>query len=237
MWERHEEKWPASESSRADASKSHQADASADQAGSWRGESGRRLEVLDNGKVDSWCDHVASGEPVITNRVRAVEQVSPGALAGQQFRLKGRDRLKEKVASVREGAPGADIDRVMANIHDAVRYTFEYGESGYAQGTQDDVSRLQSQGFELTKMKNLWASSEYKGINSQWLDRQTGQSFEVQFHTTASFEGKQITHHAYERLRVLRMANPESADLHAFQRDVCEAIPVPPRAQEIPDYP
>ncbi len=42
---------------------------------------------------------------------------------------------------------------------------------------------------------------EYRGINSQWRDSQTGHRFEVQFHTVPSFEAKQVTHGAYERLR------------------------------------
>ena len=42
---------------------------------------------------------------------------------------------------------------------------------------------------------------QYKGINSQWIEPDTGQRFEVQFHTGISFEAKQLTHTAYEQLR------------------------------------
>ena len=41
-------------------------------------------------------------------------------------------------------------------------------------------------------------SDQYKGINSQWIDPESGQRFEVQFHTRISFEAKQLTHDAYE---------------------------------------
>jgi hypothetical protein len=49
--------------------------------------------------------------------------------------------------------------------------------------------------------RNSWANEEYKGINSRWRVPNTGQLFEVQFHTQVSFEAKEETHWAYEKLR------------------------------------
>ena len=60
---------------------------------------------------------------------------------------------------------------------------------------------LKGQGFELQKLKNSWSNEEYKGINSQWIEPDSGQRFEVQFHTRISFEAKQLTHDAYEATR------------------------------------
>ena len=51
-----------------------------------------------------------------------------------------------------------------------------------------------------------WSDDKYKGINSQWIEPDSGQRFEVQFHTRISFEAKQLTHHAYERLRTPHQA-------------------------------
>ncbi len=42
---------------------------------------------------------------------------------------------------------------------------------------------------------------QYKGINSRWRVPASRQIFEVQFHTYASFEAKQETHGAYEKMR------------------------------------
>ena len=47
-----------------------------------------------------------------------------------------------------------------------------------------------SEGFELIKLKNLWAKEQYKGINSQWRVPETGLRFEMQFHTPAESRGK-----------------------------------------------
>ena len=81
-------------------------------------------------------------------------------------------------------------------------------------------ARLKEQGFELHKLKNSWSADQYKGINSQWIEPDTGQRFEVQFHTRISFEAKQLTHGAYERLRTQQADKLEHLVLEAFQEKV-----------------
>ena len=87
------------------------------------------------------------------------------------------------------------------------------------------------------KLKNSWSEEEYKGINSQWIEPDTGQRFEVQFHTRISFEAKQLTHDAYEKLRLSQLDEFEKLVLEAFQRKVSADVPAPPGAMDIPDYP
>jgi hypothetical protein len=59
----------------------------------------------------------------------------------------------------------------------------------------------------------------------------------VQFHTPISFEAKQITHVAYERLRNLRTMDTEVAELRCYQEEVAAEIPIPTGALSIPDFP
>ncbi len=47
-----------------------------------------------------------------------------------------------------------------------MRYTFTFSPDDYADGFRADVERLKAAGFEEIKVKNLWSSSQYKGINS-----------------------------------------------------------------------
>ena len=229
QWNHHQERWPQE--------RRPQIDRSNDEPGCWRGDSGRRLSAGDNAYADTGCDRIAKAESQITTRVEEAERTSAGELAGKDFRLKGRDRLKEKIAAAREGAPGADFDQLSANIHDAVRYTLRYEDADYTEGVKSDVGRLKDQGFDLIKLKNFWNDTEYKGINSQWNDRRTGQTFEVQFHTRESFEAKQITHKAYERLRHPQITEDQSGHMHDYQRDVSSKIPIPIGAPDIPEYP
>ena len=62
----------------------------------------------------------------------------------------------------------------------------------------------------------------------------TGQRFEVQFHTRISFEAKQLTHGAYERLRTQQADSFEELVLEAFQKKVTAEVPVPPGAEAFP---
>ena len=59
----------------------------------------------------------------------------------------------------------------------------------------------------------------------------------MQFHTRISYEAKQITHGAYERIRAGRPDKFEQMVLETFQKKVAAEVPLPPGAVEIPDYP
>jgi len=169
--------------------------------------------------------------------MRAVESEDPDRhLVGFERCLKGHDRIKEKVCDKIEEF-GFSPEDAVSSVSDAIRYTFQYRESHYTQSVQTDVERLRSQGFELHKLRNSWSEEEYKGINSQWIESSSGQRFEVQFHTRSSFEAKQLTHRAYERLRTQQADEFEKMVLTAFQRKVSAEVPIPPYAADIPDYP
>jgi hypothetical protein len=150
--------------------------------------------------------------------------------------LKGRDRIKEKVAK-NMAEKGLTPEDAISRVPDTIRYTFQYDEARYTQGVREDIARMKEQGLRLGIRKNSWLSDQYKGINSQWIEPDTGQRFEVQFHTRISFEAKQITHPAYERLRTLKADKFEEMVLEAFQKKVAAEVPVPPGAADIPDYP
>ena len=110
--------------------------------------------------------------------------------------------------------------RPFSIVPDAIRYTFQYREARYTQGVWADITRLKDQGFELHKLKNSWSGDQYKGINSQWIELDSGQRFEVQFHTRISFEAKQLTHDAYDRIRSHQADKFEQMVLEAFQKKV-----------------
>jgi hypothetical protein len=229
MWGEYERKWPPDERPPVDSS--------ADPPGSWRAGGDRFLPAETNKRVDAECDRVADRErDRISPAMRAVESQDPDRhLTGLERCLKGRDRIKEKVCDkVKEY--GFSPEEAVSSVSDTIRYTFQYRDVRYTQGVREDIERLKSQGFELQRLKNSWLEEEYKGINSQWLEPDSGQRFEVQFHTRVSFEAKQLTHSAYERLRTRQADKFEELVLEAFQVKVAAQVPVPPGAVEIPDY-
>jgi hypothetical protein len=216
MWTEYRRRWPPEE----------QADGTAP------------LDDADDDRVDAECDRVADRERErISPALRDIESQDPSRhLTGFEHRLKGRDRIKEKV-SVNINEFDFSPEEAVSLVPDTVRYTFQYTESRYTQGVQADAARLQNQGFDLVKLKNSWSDDQYKGINSQWIDSATGQRFELQFHTRISFEAKQLTHGAYERIRTQQADEFEEMVLEAFQKKVTAEVPVPPGAVGIPDYP
>ena len=187
--------------------------------------------------IDEGCNRVRETEEfVITPAIRRVEAQDPSrSLVGLEFRLKGRERLSEKVAEAVEER-GRSVTEAFGLVKDAVRFTFCYSEDRYTDGVLEDCERLEAEGFLRFDRKNSWAEGEYKGINSRWRTPDGGQIFEVQFHTRASFEAKQETHWAYERLRALPDDEVEVRQLRTYQREVTAKIPHPPGATEIPDY-
>jgi hypothetical protein len=217
MWSEYQRKWPPEDRPLVD-----------------RSDDDPEVDV----QVDAACDRIAELErDKISPAMRAIEGQDPDRrLVGFEHRLKDRDRIKEKVYDRIEEKNRTPEDAVSL-IPDTLRYTFQYPESRYTQGVWAEMARMKENGFRLITRKNYWEEEEYQGINSQWIEPDTGQRFELQFHTRISFEAKQITHKAYERLRSGQPDEFEKMVLKAFQRKVSAEIPIPPGAADIPDYP
>jgi hypothetical protein len=189
--------------------------------------------------IDQGCVRVREIEGiVVTPAMREIEaKDADRRLIGLEFRLKGSERLAEKVANAVSEQPDLSYDKAFTLVKDAIRYTFEYQEDRYAAGVKADTRRLEDAGFERVDCRNTWPNPEYKGVNSRWRVPENGQTFEVQFHTLASFEAKQVTHAAYERLRDPATTKAEQERLAEYQREVTARVPIPPGATDIPDYP
>jgi hypothetical protein len=228
-WEAHEVKWPS-------PGDSGHGDAPAE-PGAWRGDGDRRLDPEANAEVEHGCGRIREiAENIITPAMRAIESEDPDRhLIGLEHCLKGEDRIKEKIADAAR-YKGRSPEEALVTLKDAVRFTLSYSEQRYTSGVIEDCQRLLDRGFQAFDRVNSWEKDEYKGINSRWRDPESGLLFEVQFHTRASFEAKQLTHRAYERLRNPDTSDIERGELQEFQRNVSAEIPVPPRVTDIEDY-
>jgi hypothetical protein len=206
---------------------------------SWTSGEARRLTPDQNTEATKACADVhEEGKRVILPAMRRIEGTDPARhLAGLEHMCKGADRLKEKIAERLRYHPDLPPRQAVADVPDAVRFTFEYSESHYVGGVQADVERLKAAGYELLKLKNLWGKDQYKGINSQWLRPETALRFEIQFHTPESREAKELTHKAYERLRDPHTSKTEEGALEDYQRRVNSLVRIPPNVFTIEDYP
>jgi hypothetical protein len=216
-WEAHETKWPSPEDAHGDGD--------------------RHLNPEANAEVESRCDQIREiAENIITPAMRAIESEDPDRhLIGLEHCLKGMDRIKEKIAdAVRY--KGRAPEEALETLKDVVRFTFCYSEERYTSGVIEDCQRLLDRGFQPFDRLNSWQAEQYKGVNSRWRDPESGLLFEVQFHTRASFEAKQLTHAAYERLRDPATSDVERDELQEFQRKASAEIPIPPNVSDIEDY-
>ena len=210
--------------------------------GSWRGKGGRSLDAASNAEIDLGYARIREvGENVIGPAILRLAAEDPTrTLAGFDRRIKGADRLKEKVADEMRSTPGITPNQALASIADVVRFTFAYGESAYTAGVRKDVERLEAAGFAQVERRNTWSSEQYKGINTRWREPASGVIFEVQFHTQASLEAKELTHEAYERIRSIDDENAEgireATELKKFQRQVNSSVSIPPGVLEYEDY-
>ncbi len=127
-WADHEKKWPLPE--RPGHSPRPE------DPGAWHGDGGRYLSREASAEVEQGCEKIRDvGENIIMMAMRPIEAEDPRRnLIGLDYRLKGPDRLKEKVAGILDEQPEL---------------------SHYSDGARADMDRLTERGFELAKpLKN-----------------------------------------------------------------------------------
>jgi hypothetical protein len=179
------------------------------------------------------------GETGITPAMRRIEAgLEHGWLVPdtENFALKSPDRFKEKLAKMISLEPDVAPGELAARIHDGIRYTFLFTGPSYSAGVRTVESQLADRGYMLVWRKPSWSGEEYKGINSQWFDPDTGVLFEVQFHTPASWDAKQRTHDTYEKIGNPATTSEERARMRAYQREVSASVPVPTGALDFLHY-
>ena len=232
MWADHEGRWPK------DRQPAATLDGAINPPGSHRSKGGFDLSAERHEETTDAISRVRKAEPAISADAQTTEKENTcgGWLEGFKFRLKGDDRLTEKVAEQLEAEPEKTSREALRKIPDAIRYTFCFQPENYVRGYYDIKARLESYGHVMYLSNNSWSSHEYKGINTRWVT-QEGQPFEVQFHTPESFHVKQyVTHESYEQIRNPITSRRELRELHAFQRAVSSQIEIPDGATGIPDY-
>jgi hypothetical protein len=230
-WAEHKERYP----DQARAVARTEAD------GSWGCGEQRRLDPEQNTEAGkAHADLADEASRYILPALRRIEAADPERkLAGLEHMVKGEDRLKEKLADILLVDERLTTREALSKVPDAVRFTLTYSPERYTESVLADVERLKAGGFSEIRLKNLWHTEQYKGINSQWRNIETGTRFEMQFHTPDSLQAKELTHEAYERLRrpEAETSQAERRELEDYQRRVNELVGRPPHVETIRDFP
>jgi hypothetical protein len=106
----------------------------------------------------------------------------------------------------------------LAGIADIVRYTRQYLPEDYSAAVRADIERTWREGHTEVAVRNYWTCDTWKGISTSWAERDTGQLFEVQFHTPQSAAARELTYPGYLRLRDPATPDDARAEIMAFIR-------------------
>jgi hypothetical protein len=231
-WADHLRRWPAERFASV-------VDRSRDPERSWRGDGNQYLDPERHAETNDEIAGLHQAEKKLTEHMGEAERENGcgGWLEGLEHRLKGDDRLKEKIATELSITPAMKPEDAISRINDAIRYTFCFEPANYSGGYWDVKQRLEAREYRMVYSKNHWRDDpEYKGINTRWVTLE-GQRFEVQFHTAESYHAKQeITHGSYERLRNPLTEDDERGELEAFQREVNHWVTIPEGVRDVPDH-
>lgn len=201
---------------------------------------GRKPAALsDKDRADAEAKRIVSRataeEPKITADIQDVVNAQGGKMYGLEFRLKEVDSLARKILS-KSKAKGVTPEEYGSEIADAVRFTAIRDEpppGQYANMIKTTIDSLESKGYEILELETHWQQGDaYNGIHLV-ARTQSGQRFELQFHTTQSVEAKFANHPLYEEMRLDDTSPARRAELVRQMVAVADAAPVPVGAQEL----
>lgn len=171
-------------------------------------------------------------EPQITELLQSLAARFNGRMVGLEFRFKSEESLTRKLsdAVVKTGQLPSEVAE---SIKDVLRYTTVFPDDAYAAGVRATRAELIAQGYREVKFKSTWNDVGYKGINAVYETRE-GFKFELQFHTTASHNAKEVgTHALYERQRLIPEGSREWRELEKAQNEIFDRIAIPRGALDL----
>lgn len=196
--------------------------------------SGVSLNAEQNAAANKFLEQARQAEPHITQSLRSIVDNAPGSeLTGLGKRLKTEESFKRKLYTSIVTNPNLSTAEHLADMKDSVRYTVQSPHELYTANTQRAIDRLVAEGYEPVKFKNTWDKPGYQGINSFWREPTTGHTFEVQFHTPASFDTKTQAHSLYEEERLPDTSPQRAKELQQELNHVFDSVPRPSGSSSI----
>jgi len=184
------------------------------------------IKSVASAKAKELISTLSKIEPAVTDDLVNLAKNNGGRMEGLDFRLKTLESLERKLIS----------DGVNEPMNDVLRYTVIIDDD-LAKGTNAIMQGLESKGYQTIKVKNTFQDGKlYKGINTN-VKSPGGSVFEIQYHTSESFNVKQnINHSLYEQYRLL---NPKSAEAIKLEQQMIinsNSIKLPVNISSIKSY-
>ena len=154
-------------------------------------------------------------------------------MVGLEYAVKGEGSLTRKIKTetLEKGCSAAEA---AASMKDVNRYTMKLGEDNFASGYEKTMKTLESQGYEVVRVKNTLANpnAPYRGVNTN-IKSPDGSIWELQFHTAKSLEVKEVNHKLYETQRLDKTPAAKKAELGATMAQNAASIPTPKNIEKI----
>lgn len=181
-------------------------------------------------------------EPIVTRDVTELRRSLGVSFVGLEHSVKTASSFESKIRRTQAKAlkRGEKIDSVIAasRIIDVVRYTQICDHQKIFDVAKDTIKELENKGYLLSSVKNYYANpfstTGYRGLHLNFISPQ-GVPFELQVHSTESFDAKNEGHELYERMRALSTPVEEKERLEPIIRSVHGRFPDPPGIDTIKD--
>ncbi len=179
--------------------------------------------------AEELIEAAAQVEPEITAVLQSLESEN-ARLVGLEHRLKSEESLTRKIltdAHDMEVSP----EEAAAVIGDVLRYTLCIDDDQYVSVVDKTMKTFAEKNISVYKFKNRWGGEGYKGINTN-LKTEDGLIFELQLHTPASFDAKELEHANYEVARSETATEEQRLAAEAYAKEIYAKVPVPAGAPE-----
>ena len=153
-----------------------------------------------------------SAEKAVTRDLLAITAAHGGnvnaEVAGHHtldYRLKSMAGTRGKVDRLTKGlgGPAVPLADIPPHMADNLRYTIVTTNGDWSQTVADTSTALRDKGYEPLRARDYWNQTKdpYAGLNTRW-QTPSGQVFEIQYHTQASLDTKEVlSHPLYNTLR------------------------------------
>jgi len=154
----------------------------------------------------------------------------------EQTALVDPDTFKARFSDMLRRYPDRTVDRLARRVPSAISYSFVFDSERYSAGIWIVQDALTAQGFQLLARRNDWNNTSNRCVATMWQDPAHDVPFQVEFHTTASFEAQQLARTSANLINDPRIPSTESAHLESDLAAAWAALPAPPGNSDIGNY-
>lgn len=147
--------------------------------------------------------HATRIEPGVTRMLSGLASETGGRMHNLDRAVKSYEALASKIERNAESM-GITVEQAAADVNDALRYTMVFPTDHFVDEVVAVQDALSEAGWDEwdTTWKNYFAPGDaYDGYNTVLVHRDTGERFELQFHTPQTADTKEQVHVLYDQYR------------------------------------